>query len=199
MIGWLQGQIIDKEQPGKLLINVNGVAFEVETSLSTFFKLDKTTTEVSLYIHTMVRPEAILLFGFIDKYEQTLFKTLLKVNGVGPKMALAILGNIEPNELILCIQQQELARLTKLPGIGQKIAERLIVEMKSYIKQLSLPSPAIIKNAQPNNIAVDEAIAVLEALGYKHNEAIKAIYKLNDNKKSCEALIRQALQILAKR
>lgn len=195
MIGWLHGQIIAKEQPNKLIINANGIGFEVEILSPIFLKLEQNSSTISLHTHTIIRPDAFLLFGFLEKLELSLFRTLLKVNGVGPKMALGILANIEPDQLITCIRQQDLARLTKLPGIGQKTAERLLIEMKSKIKQLL---PANYHYDTPNeNLVVNEAIAALEALGYKQHDAEKIIYKINDRSKTCEQLIRQALQLLA--
>src|SRR5580704_8374295 len=137
MIGWLNGQIADKHQPGKFVIDVNGVGYDVETSLNTFFQIDGQNKSVGLHIHTVVREDALLLYGFLEKEERALFRALIKVNGVGPKLAMAILSSISPNEFIQCIQQENSALLTKLPGIGKKTAERLVVEMRDSIKQFS--------------------------------------------------------------
>ena len=199
MIGWLNGRIVDKHQPGKLVIDVNGVGYDVETSLQTFFQLETHPDAIGLHIHTVVREDALLLYGFLDKQERSLFRALIKVNGVGPKLAIAILSSISPNEFIQCIQQQNTLLLTKLPGIGKKTAERLVVEMKDSVQLLPQASrsdeklPASIPREQ------DEAIHALEALGYKPHEAIKVINKIDDGNKTCEQLIRQALQILASR
>ncbi|KTD21563.1 Holliday junction branch migration protein RuvA [Legionella londiniensis] len=193
MIGWLQGQIIDIHQPGKLVINVNGVGYDVETSLQTFFALEKIQGQISLYIHTVVREDALLLYGFMDKQERTLFRALIKVNGIGPKMAIAILSSISPNEFIAYINQQDAMALTKLPGIGKKTAQRLVVEMKDSLRQFTEIPTACSFGIN----AVDDAIAALEALGYKQHEAIKALKHINDGQKSSEELIRFALQRLA--
>ncbi len=198
MIGWLSGQIVDRHQPGKLVVNVNGVGYDVETSLQTFFQLESQQDSIGLHIHTVVREDALLLFGFIDKQERALFRALIKVNGVGPRLAMAILSSITPNEFIQCIQQENSLLLTKLPGIGKKTAERLVIEMKDSINHLSSLGSAISSPKSTLNWREqDEAISALEALGYKQQEATRMINKIDDGNKSCEQLIRQALQLLA--
>lgn len=201
MIGWLSGQIVDKHQLGKLVVDVNGVGYDVETSLQTFFQLEAHKGLVGLHIHTVVREDALLLYGFLDKLERALFRALIKVNGVGPKMAITILSSITPDEFIHCINQQNTLDLTKLPGIGKKTAERLVIEMKDSMKQFSqIESTQSVSTSKQNTVREqDEAISALEALGYKQQEAIKVISKIDDGKKTCEQLIRQALQILAGR
>jgi holliday junction DNA helicase RuvA len=200
MIGWLNGNVVDKHQPGRLVLDVNGVGYDVETSLNTFFLLESHYKPVGLHIHTVVREDALLLYGFLDKQERALFRALIKVNGVGPKLAMAILSSISPDEFIQCIHQENAALLTKLPGIGKKTAERLVVEMRDSIKQFGEPAAEsqnrqspLIRNSQ------DEAISALEALGYKPQEALKVVNKIDDGIKSCEQLIREALQILSSR
>jgi holliday junction DNA helicase RuvA len=167
--------------------------------LNTFFQLDTLSGSIGLHIHTVVREDALLLYGFLDKQERALFRALIKVNGVGPKMAIAILSSITPNEFIQCIKQEKAAFLTKLPGIGKKTAERLVIEMRDSIKQFSEPASDI--SLKPINLmrGQDEAVSALEALGYKPQEALKAVNKLDDGHKSCEQLIREALQILSVR
>ncbi|MBA3535889.1 MAG: Holliday junction branch migration protein RuvA [Tatlockia sp.] len=198
MIGWLRGQIADRHQLGKFVIDVNGVGYDVETSLQTFFQLESQQGVIDLHIHTVVREDALLLYGFLDKRERALFRALIKVNGVGPKMAITILSSITPDEFVQCINQQNIVYLTKLPGIGKKTAERLIIEMKDSMTQfLSTMAEPLSKQAIPVR-EQDEAISALEALGYKPQEAIKVISKIDDGNKSCEQLIRQALQLLAK-
>lgn len=197
MIGLLRGSVIDSQQPGKLIMDVNGVGYDVETSLQTFFQLENRQGTIDLHIHTVVREDAFLLYGFIDKQERALFRALIKVNGVGPKMAIAILSSISPSEFIQCINQQNVLSLTKLPGIGKKTAERLVIEMKdSLINFASLDSTS--STLTINKREQDEAISALEALGYKPQEALKVIQKIDDGNKTCEQLIRQALQLLAR-
>ncbi len=197
MIGWLSGHILDKQQPGKIVLDVNGVGYDLETSLTTFFQIESVKTVVGLHVHTVVREDALLLYGFAAQEERTLFRALIKVNGVGPKLAIAILSSISPDDFIQCIHQQNTALLTKLPGIGKKTAERLVVEMKDSIQQFSRhlssqPYPAARMSQQ------DEAISALEALGYKHQEATTLIHKIDDGQKSSEQLIRLALQSLSR-
>ncbi|KTD10778.1 holliday junction DNA helicase [Legionella gratiana] len=197
MIGWLDGHIVDKHQPGKLVLNVHGVGYDVETSLNTFFKLDAINSSVGLHIHTIVREDALLLYGFLDRQERELFRALIKVNGVGPKLAMSVLSSITPNEFIQCIQQENADFLMKLPGIGKKTAERLVVEMRDSLKQFSVSVSDSVKS-NPMMSGQDEAVSALEALGYKPQEALKAVNKVNDGLKSCEQLIREALQVLAR-
>ncbi|KTC78386.1 Holliday junction branch migration protein RuvA [Legionella brunensis] len=200
MIGWLNGKILDKNQLGKLVLDVNGVGYDVETSLSTFFQLEGQSGSIGLHIHTIVREDALLLFGFLDKQERALFRALIKVNGIGPKVAMAVLSSITPVEFIRCIEEQNAMLLTKIPGIGKKTAERLLIEMRDSIKNFST---SIDISYQPQKLPhvrlePEEAISALEALGYKQQEAVKIIKKIDDGNKSCEQLIRQALQLLAK-
>lgn len=199
MIGWLSGRIIDRQHPGKIVLDVNGVGYDVETSLNTFFQLEVTQESAALHIHTVVREDALLLYGFYDKEERSLFRALIKVNGVGPKMAMAILSSITPAEFIQCIQQENAVMLTKLPGIGKKTAERLVVEMKDSIAGLGGVSAMQASAFIPLQSDQDEAVSALESLGYKLQEAQKAVKKIDDGQKSCEQLIRDALQVLASR
>jgi Holliday junction DNA helicase RuvA len=192
MIGWINGRIIDRPEAGKLVIDAQGVGYDVETSLQTFFQLESRADTINLHIHTIVREDAFLLFGFLEKQERTLFRTLIKVNGIGPKVAMSILSSTTPTEFISCIQTGKTDQLTRLPGIGKKTAERLVVEMKDKLELMhcvSLPSPSI-SNAQA------EAISALETLGYKPNEAIKMIKAVDQGQQTCEALIREALKLV---
>ncbi|MCH9757159.1 MAG: Holliday junction branch migration protein RuvA [Gammaproteobacteria bacterium] len=195
MIGWLKGEVIDKRQPGKLVLDVAGVGYDVETSLPSFFELETVKGPVSLHIHTLVREDAIILYGFLALEERSLFRALIRVNGVGAKLAIAILSSIRPDEFIRCIRQENAGLLTKLPGIGKKTAERLVVEMKDRLDTIDYFSdtPEI---SMPLGHA-DEAVKALEALGYKPQEASKVIKALDDGQKTCEQLIREGLQSLA--
>lgn len=197
MIGWLSGYIIDKQHPGKIVLNVNGVGYDLETSLTTFFELETQTDKVSLHVHTVVREDALLLYGFAHQEERALFRALIKVNGVGPKMAIAILSSITPDEFVQCIQQQNTAMLTRLPGIGKKTAERLVVEMKDSMQQLTSDIASHVY-ASPTMSQQEEAISALSSLGYKPQEAATWVRKLDDGQKTSEQLIRLALQSLSK-
>lgn len=195
MIGYLNGQVIDKQQPGRLVLDVNGVGYDVETSLNTFFQLDSLSQAISLHIHTIVREDALLLYGFLDKLERSLFRELIKVSGVGPKLAMAILSSITPQEFAMSIHQQNTALLTKLPGIGKKTAERLVVEMKDKLDTLSLDMKEQVKPLYAP--AQQEALQALISLGFRAAEAQKALSSLDDGQKTCEQLIRQALKSLS--
>lgn len=197
MIGWLNGVIIDKREPGKFVLDVQGVGYDVETSLPTFFQVETMPAPVSLHIHTLVREDAFILYGFLDLDERHLFRALIRVNGVGPKLAIAILSSIRPDEFVRCIRQENATLLTKLPGIGKKTAERLIVEMKDRLQDADYVSGNALANAAP--LQADEAIKALEALGYKPQEANKVVQQLDDGQKTCEQLIREALQSLTVR
>jgi holliday junction DNA helicase RuvA len=200
MIGWLDGHIVDKHQPGKLVLNVHGVGYDVETSLNTFFQLDNLSgAAVGLHIHTIVREDALLLYGFLDRQERELFRALIKVNGIGPKLAMSILSSITPNEFIQCIQQENSTFLMKLPGIGKKTAERLVVEMRDCVQQFAVSASASSNKVIYSMSSQDEAVSALEALGYKPQEALKTVNKVNDGSQSCEQLIRESLKILAVR
>ncbi len=200
MIACLHGKIIDVSTPGKIVLDVHGVGYDVETSLTTFFKLESHRENVVLYIQTIVREDAFLLYGFIDKEERALFKSLIKVNGIGPKMAIAILSSVNPVDFARCVQQENITFLTKIPGIGKKTAERLIVEMKDSLKQWFCFDGSFGETSEKTHVfhQQNEAVSALEALGYKSNEAVKVIRQIDDGQKTVEQLIRQALQLLSK-
>lgn len=196
MIGMLHGRIVEKHEPGKITVDVSGVGYEVETSLTTFFSLESQVNPVKILIHTIVREDAFLLYGFADKEERELFRALIKVNGVGPKLAITILSSIAPRDFIQCIDAQNAALLTKLPGIGRKTAERLVVEMKDSISKLT--SSANDKPFTQTTFAhAVEAMSALEALGFKPQEVKKVIDGIADVNKSSEQLIREGLRQLS--
>ncbi len=195
MIGRLRGVLIEKRPPF-LLLEVQGVGYELEAPMSTFVKLPGLQKETHLYTHLMVREDAHLLFGFISENERRLFRALIKVNGVGAKMALAILsGGLE--EFVRCVQQSDPARLTRLPGIGKKTAERLIVEMRDRVLQwdeelASDPHLGTAETAPGDGVA--DAVAGLISLGYKPQEASRNIQAVAITGLSTEELIRRALR-----
>ncbi len=193
MIGWLSGRVIDRSQPGRLVLNVHGVGYDVETSLSTFFQVEDKIDDIALHIHTVVREDALLLYGFINQAERALFRALIKVNGIGPKSAIAILSSMEVDAFVQCIHQEDLAMLVKLPGIGKKTAERLLIEMKDKVGDVSVSMPS--KHQPHLKHEQAEAISALEALGYKTQEATKWVQKIDDGHKTCEQLIRLALRM----
>lgn len=194
MIGFLRGIII-KKQPPLLLLDVQGVGYEIEAPMTTFYALPETEHEIEIFTHLVVRDDAHLLFGFATENERHLFRTLIKVNGVGAKMALTILSGIEADEFALCIQNNDAARLTKLPGVGKKTAERLIVEMRDRLD--GLPTMTIARTANSPSIKndpVNEAVSALIGLGYKPPEASRFVLAVANEDMSSEELIREALK-----
>ena len=171
MIGRLQGTLVSK-QPSMLLVDVHGVGYEVEAPLSTMFDLPATGQSVTLLIHTVVREDAFLLYGFLRETERSLFRSLLKISGVGAKMALAILSGMSAQEFSDAVQRNDVSTLIRLPGIGRKTAERLIIELRDRLGGLdgaTVPSATGAIGRNP----LDEAITALEALGYKPVEAAR--------------------------
>lgn len=199
MISRLRGLLVEK-QPPFLLIDVNGLTYEVQASMNTFYRLPELGSEVVLHTHFIVREDGHFLFGFSETRERMLFRTLLKVNGVGPKVALAILSSIEADDFVRCVTEQNATALQRLPGIGKKTAERLIIEMRDRLADWGadsagaagyVPTPEL--GMLPKNPEQD-AISALIALGYKPQEASRAITQINDKTLSSEELIRAALR-----
>lgn len=196
MIGRLQGQLVYK-QPPALMIDVQGVGYELEAPMSTFYQLPECGNEVTLHIHMIVREDAQTLYGFHDLADRALFRTLLKVNGVGAKMALTILSGMDAQGFRNCIQFGDTDALVKLPGVGKKTAERLVVELRDRLSESSssptLPSDiGSSKDTVRNHI--EEAISALTALGYKSPEALRMVKNVKEETSSCEDLIRLALK-----
>ena len=191
MISRLHGQLIEK-QPPLLVVEVNGIGYELEAPMSTFYKVTL-GAPVTLFVHQVVREDANLLYGFASREERDMCRALLKVNGVGPKMALAILSGMEADAFAACIRQGDVATLTRLPGVGKKTAERLIIEMRDRVGVG--PAGAGVSVAAGAPITPErDAITALIALGYKAAEAEKAIAKIKTEKASTEDLIRLALK-----
>ena len=140
MIGRLQGVIVEKQAP-ELLLDVKGVGYEILAPISTFAMLGAIGSPATLYTHLSIREDAHQLYGFSDKNQRTLFRTLIKVSGVGPKMALAILSGMDAKAFAICVHNEDIAALTKLPGVGKKTAERLIVEMRDRLTEWDAPAP----------------------------------------------------------
>jgi Holliday junction DNA helicase RuvA len=198
MIARLTGQLVFKS-PDHLIVDVGGVGYRVLIPLSTFYALSD-DGPVSLFIHTHVREDAIHLYGFLDAFEKEVFGLLISVAGIGPRLAVTILSNIPARELCQGIDREDLKRLSAIPGIGKKTAERLILELKEKIRRLSLPlSPAALAPSDaPQSHMMEDALAALVSLGYKENRAQKALESLEaDAETSVEALIKGALKILS--
>ena len=198
MIGRLQGKVIEKQAPD-LLIDVQGVGYEVLVSLNTFFGIPGAGEAVTLHTHFVVREDVQQLYGFMTLSERTLFRYLIKVNGVGPKMALAILSGMSANDFAICVHNNDIATLVKLPGVGKKTAERLLIEMRDKIGDIDTTvggSGTVAKEAKPD--IAQEAESALIALGYKPADAAKIISRVaNETVSDAGELIRLALKSMA--
>jgi len=204
LIGRIRGILVEKT-PGQALVECSGLGYEVDIPYTTFFHLPETGQEVTLHTHFAVREDAQSLFGFASRLDRDLFRLLIKVNGVGPKMATGILSGLDAQQFIRCVEGRDINSLVKLPGVGKKTAERLLIEMTDRIKQLEgqfVPGSAHsevsgIKARQASahsHKPVDEAEAALIALGYKPQEAARAITRVSEEGMSSETLIRLALR-----
>ncbi|QIM64991.1 Holliday junction branch migration protein RuvA [Frederiksenia canicola] len=198
MIGRLHGIILEKSPP-EMVLDVQGVGYELLLPMTSFYNLPAVNEPTTIFTHLVVREDAHLLFGFAQKQDRTLFRELIKTNGVGPKLALAILSAMSVSQFATAVEQEELARLTKIPGIGRKTAERLLVELKGKFKGIAQsdffvehPSHHIV--ASDRSDPADEARDALIALGYKPADAEKMIKKVNKTDATSEQLIREALK-----
>ena len=191
MISSLRGLLAAKQAP-YIVIECQGVGYEVETPMSTFLDLPAVGAEIFIHTHMLVREDAQLLYGFASEAERALFRTVLKISGVGAKMGLAILSAMSEADFQRCVQYEDTATLVKIPGVGKKTAERLIIEMRDKFKD-STGSPNPNKVAAPAN-PKSEAVDALVSLGYKVNEVNKLIGNMDVDGKSAEDIIRQALR-----
>lgn len=198
MIGFLRGVVVAKKPPS-LLLDVRGVGYEIDAPMSTFYKLPDIGEEVTLYTHLAIREDAHNLFGFVSETERALFRSLIRVSGVGAKLALAILSGLSAEEFHRCVEAQDAARLVRLPGVGKKTAERLIIEMRDRLPELPtvhLPGAGVLPS--PAASPVDDAVSALIALGFKPQDANSLVRKVSVDGKSSEEIIRSALQSAAK-
>ncbi|MGC9401371.1 Holliday junction branch migration protein RuvA [Vibrio genomosp. F10] len=202
MIGRLRGLLIEK-QPPELLIEVNGIGYEVQMPMSCFYELPELGEEAIIYTHFVVREDAQLLYGFNTVKERALFREVIKANGVGPKLGLGILSGMSASQFVSSVEREDISTLVKLPGVGKKTAERLVVEMKDRLKGWGagdLFTPAT--DAAPSESgpvhraqsAQDEAVSALLALGYKPVQASKVISQIARDDMTSEQLIRDALK-----
>ncbi|WP_119395389.1 Holliday junction branch migration protein RuvA [Salinibius halmophilus] len=198
MIGQLTGVLRANRMP-ELLIDVQGVGYEVLAPMSTIAKLPSLGEQVSLAVHTQVREDAITLFGFSNNRERQLFRVLVKVNGVGPKMALAIMSGLEPDRLAAAVTDKQVTMLTKIPGVGKKTAERLIVELADRLGEWASPDAALELASAPRAQTAEhsaDAVQALQALGYSAAQAEKAVNKVATPDATADQLIRDALRSL---
>jgi Holliday junction DNA helicase RuvA len=198
MIGRIRGTLVHK-QPPEILVEVGGVGYEIQVPMTTFFRLPELGAEVSMITHFVVREDAQLLYGFIDGQDRTLFRQLIKVNGVGPKLALTILSGMDSASFVRCVQRDDISSLVALPGVGKKTAERLLIEMRDKLKDWLATAPAdgsmaLVLDAPVIDIVAD-AEGALVALGYKPQLATRMVAAINDdNIGDSEELIRRALK-----
>ena len=199
MIGRLKGLLLTK-QPPTLLLDVNGVGYEVDAPMSTFYQLPEVNQEIVLHTHLVVREDVQQLCGFISETERSMFRSLIKINGVGPKLALSILSAISADDFARCIQDSDTATLVRLPGVGKKTAERLVIEMRDKLKdwqtESSSNSTASGGMIDVQHLAnpVEEAVSALIALGYKPPQASRMVSQIDSNDLSSEEIIRDALK-----
>ena len=198
MIGWLSGIVLSKRPPS-LLLNVNGVGYELDAPMSTFAQLPSIGESVALHVHHVVREDAQLLFGFSHVRERDTFRALLRVNGVGAKVALAILSTLESDALARAVHDGDVSTLTRVPGIGKKTAERLVVEMRDRLNDdndtLRLATTA--GETEQASDPVAEAVSALIALGLKPPEASRRVASIAEEGLAAEEMVRQALKAMA--
>ena len=198
MIGRLKGLLL-KKQPPTLLLDVNGVGYEVDAPMSTFYQLPDVNQEIILHTHLVVREDIQQLCGFISETERSMFRSLIKINGVGPKLALSILSAISADDFARCIQESDTTTLVRLPGVGKKTAERLVIEMRDKLKDwqvdaLSNGEAAGMIEIQQTANPVEEAVSALIALGYKPPQASRMVSQIDNHDLSSEEIIRDALK-----
>lgn len=198
MIAWLKGELLIK-QPPSIVLNVNGVGYELEAPMTCFYELPEVGETVSLYVHMVVREDVQLLFGFAQQSQRDLFRNLIKINGVGPKVALAVLSTLTLEELLHCVTTSDVTQLTRVPGIGKKTGERLLVDLKSRLEPMLEQMDGGELSMDTGDASVSQradAIAALESLGYKRAEVSRVLRDLATDLSSQEQ-IKQALRILS--
>jgi Holliday junction DNA helicase RuvA len=198
LIGRLRGTLAEK-QPPHLILDVNGIGYEVEVPMTTLYRLPAVGEPVTLHTHLVVREDAQLLYGFAEKRERELFRELIRLNGVGPKLALALMSGLEVDELVRCVQAQDTSALVRIPGVGKKTAERLLVELKDRFKAWeAMPATATFVVEPGSKTAVtsaeNDAVSALISLGFKPQEASRAVSAIQEDNLSSEEMIRRALK-----
>lgn len=196
MIGHLRGRLVRKAPPA-LIVDVGGVGYELEAPMSTFYRLPEVGSEVELHTHLVVREDAHLLYGFSTENERRLFRDLLRVTGIGPKIGLALLSGMDVDTFLFCVEAQDVDALTRIPGIGRKTAERLLIEMRDRIRALGQMPSTTPRTDQPAG-AQAEAFAALVALGYRPAEVTRLLKSVDNEGVATEELIRRALQAAAR-
>lgn len=198
MIGRLRGTLAEK-QPPHVIVDVNGLGYELEVPMTTLYRLPSLGEPLTLHTHLVVREDAQLLYGFFEKRERELFRELIRLNGVGPKLALALMSGLEVDELVRCVQAQDASVLVRIPGVGKKTAERLLVELKDRFKAWeTVPGMATLvvepRGSGAVSSAANDAVSALISLGYKPQEASRAVSAIKEEGLSSEDMIRRALK-----
>jgi len=197
MIGFLRGRVLDKH-PNRILIDVNGVGYELHVPLSTYYEVGDPGAEIALRVHTHVREDALQLFGFLTPLEQQLFERLIAISGIGPKLAIAVLSGIESREFVVSVQRADVARLTRIPGIGKKTAERIVLELKDRLADVA-PADLSASGQLPTADRLrDDLVSALENLGYHRPLAEKAAdaARARDGSAAFEEALKGALREL---
>ena len=199
MIAHLRGRLLEKH-PNRVIVDVNGVGYDVHVPLSTFYEMAETGEEIALRIHTHVREDALLLYGFATPLELQIFERLISVSGIGPKLALAVLSGIEPNELVSAIRTANVARLTGIPGIGKKIAERIGLELKDKMASFVAAEMAASHTTAAGETLRDDVLSALMNLGYHRPLAERAVDSAVKKSagSSFETVLKHALRELAR-
>jgi Holliday junction DNA helicase RuvA len=200
MIGSLRGRLIDKS-PNRIIVDVQGVGYEVHIPLSTYYDLGADGGDVSLRIHTHVREDALQLYGFLTDLERQMFERLISVSGIGPRLAIAVLSGLETRDLVAAVQRADVARLTTIPGVGRKTAERIVLELKDRLAQLAAPvaGAALPASSEPERIRAD-LLSALQNLGYHRPQAENAVdaVRASSPDAAFETALRMALRELAR-
>jgi Holliday junction DNA helicase RuvA len=197
MIAFLRGRVLDKH-PNRIVVDVNGVGYQLHVPLSTYYDIGDPGTDITLRVHTHVREDALQLFGFLTALEQQLFERLISVGGIGPKLAVAVLSGIDSRELVASIQRADVARLTRIPGIGKKTAERIVLELKDRLGDVAPPITDATGEPASVDQLRDDVISALENLGYHRPLAEKAVdaVRARDGAAAFEDALKGALREL---
>ena len=197
MIAFLRGRVLDKF-PNRIILDVSGVGYEVHVPLSTYYEIGETGSDVSLRVHTHVREDTLQLFGFLTPLEQLLFQRLIGISGIGPKLAVSVLSGIDSRELVVAVQRADVARLTRIPGVGKKTAERIVLELKDRLADVAAAPPAEGVQPSSGDRLRNDLISALENLGYHRPLAEKAVEvtRKSDGGATFEDALKSALREL---
>ena len=197
MIAFLRGRVFDKH-PNRIIVDVNGVGYEIHVPLSTYYEVGDAGAEIALRVHTHVREDALQLYGFITPLEQVLFERLIGISGIGPKLAIAVLSGIDSRELVVSVQRADVARLTSIPGIGKKTAERIVLELKDRLRDVGTVDVGGSEQKPTGDQLRDDLVSALENLGYHRPLAEKAVDAVRgrEGEAGFEAALKGALREL---